>query len=137
MGRIVAIDFGLARCGIAITDPLKIIAQPLICLPNDVHFIEKLKAYGPFEKIVIGLPLHMNGKESPMAQQVRAFAAILEQKLAVPIVFWDERLTSAQAERTLKEANLSRKERSKKNDTLAATLILESFLQLKRFDLGQ
>ena len=128
MGRILCIDFGLAKCGIAITDEMKIIAQSLATLPNDVHLIPKLKSYGPLEKIVLGLPLHMSGKESPMSQQVRAFAVELEKQLAIPIVFWDERLSSAQANRTLKEADLSRKKRAQKDDALAAVLILQSYL---------
>lgn len=132
MGRIVALDFGRARVGVAISDERKIIAQPVTCLQNTKKFAEELKkcltSYSNIECILIGLPLQMNGKEGIMAQEVRAFAAGLEKELPFPIQLWDERLTTAQVERSLREAEVSRKKRSQLVDTLSATLILQNYL---------
>ena len=82
----------------------------------------------PIDAIVVGLPLDMRGKDSPMTEEVRKFADYLKAALQLPIVLWDERLTSAQAERQLQDAGLKRKERAQFNDTLAAALILQSYL---------
>jgi putative Holliday junction resolvase len=73
----------------------------------------------------------MNGKDSDITKEVRAFAALLEAKLAKPIVLWDERLTSKQAEKLLSEGAVKRKDRTKKVDTMAALLILQSYLDSK------
>lgn len=132
MARIAALDYGRARIGMAISDPFKIIAQPAACILNDASLFssltKELKKWEPIETLVIGLPLQMNGKEGEMALEVRRFAEALKAHTAIPLVFWDERLTSAQAEKQLKEQELSRKQRAKKIDAAAALLILESFL---------
>jgi len=82
----------------------------------------------PIEQVIIGLPLDMRGKDSPMTEEVRKFADYLGKALQLPIVLWDERLTSAQAERQLRDAGMKRKQRAEFNDTLAAALILQSYL---------
>ncbi len=132
MGRILGIDFGKVRIGIAVSDPSKIIAQPIGRLENNKKFPEELKKilqpYSGVEKIVIGLPLQMNGKEGEMAEQVRLFAKKLEEHFPLPIILWDERLTTAQVEKNLQHQELSRKARAGRVDTLAATLILQSYL---------
>lgn len=136
MGRIAAIDYGTVRVGLAISDERQIIAQPIgfsqgmSTLPLTAQKIkEHLAPYlSSLEAIVIGLPLMLNGKESPTSLQVRQLAKILEELFALPVILWDERLTSAQVERTLKEANMRRKQRTKHTDTLAAVAILQSYL---------
>ncbi|MES2344984.1 MAG: Holliday junction resolvase RuvX [Chlamydiota bacterium] len=134
-GRIAGIDFGQKRIGIAVSDERQIFAQPLFCILAEktvdatiklIHV--KLDIYQPLEKIVIGLPLHLNGKESPLSIEVRAFAQKLEEIFQIPIILWDERLTSCQVERTLKEAEFSRKKRSTLIDAMAAAAILQNFL---------
>ena len=130
MSKLVGIDFGKARIGLAISDERKIIAFPLTTIRAEKTLEESAKKVMEFltsysvEKIVMGLPLLLNGKEGEMAQLARQFAALL----SLPCIFWDERLTSAQIEKSLKEMELSRKKRSQLSDTLAATLILQNYL---------
>ncbi len=139
MGRIVGIDFGLARFGLAISDEKKIIATPLKTLPasrNPAHTAQKiaeaLASYKNIESIVIGLPLLLNGKEGEMASKVRAFAEILKTHLPYPIFFWDERLTSAGVEKMLVGFDVSRKKRAALSDSLSAISILQNYLDSLR-----
>jgi putative Holliday junction resolvase len=124
--------------GIALSDERKILASPLLALavPKTADLLLKeldktLTPYAPLELFVIGFPLLMNGKEGEMALEVRAFANILTSHFSVPHVLWDERLTSLQVDRALKETSLNRKQRSGKVDALAAALILQSYLEKK------
>jgi len=132
--RIAGIDFGTARIGLAVSDERKFLARALAPisakpLPGAAQkILDALKKEGEIEAIVMGLPLHFNGKESPMCTQVRAFAEELKQLSSLPIIFWDERLTTAEVERTLKEAALSRKKRAPLVDGLAACAILQNYL---------
>jgi putative Holliday junction resolvase len=132
MGRLLGIDYGRVRIGVSVSDETRMIARPLCCLEYKKDFIDKLqkelKPLLPIDAIVIGLPLDMRGKDSAMTEEVRKFADYLHQALQLPIVLWDERLTSAQAERQLKDAGMKRKARAEFNDTLAAALILQSYL---------
>lgn len=135
MGRLVGIDFGKARIGIAITDERRIITKPLSTIRTAKDPIstaklvgEALAPCGKIDAIVIGLPLQLNGKEGEMALAVRAFGTILEQTLSYPIVYWDERLTSAQVEKMLIAADVNRKKRAEVSDGLAAAAILQSYL---------
>ncbi len=82
----------------------------------------------PIEKIVIGLPLLMNGKEGKSSAKVRQLVLFLEEVTGLPIIFWDERLTTIQVERTLKEAGISRKKRTQYVDAMAAREILQNYL---------
>jgi putative Holliday junction resolvase len=138
VGRVAGIDYGTVRIGVALSDERRIIAQPLTKFSAHKTKEETAKAlaelllkHAPLDAVVIGLPLMMNGKESPMSQEVRAFAKILETLLSCPIIFWDERLSSAQIERTLKEGDVKRKQRAGLVDTLAATLILQNYLDTR------
>jgi putative Holliday junction resolvase len=132
LGRLLGIDYGRVRIGVAVSDETRMIARPLCCLEYKKDFIEKLqkelKPLLPIDEVIIGLPLDMRGKDSAMTEEVRKFATYLEQGLRIPIKLWDERLTSAQAERQLRDAGMKRKERAEFNDTLAAALILQSYL---------
>lgn len=130
MGKIAAIDFGLKRIGIAISDQTKKMALPLMTVSGGLNAV--VAALTPrkseIETILIGLPLLMNGQKSEMAALVESFAKDLEKALQIPIVLIDERLSSKQAETHLREANYRRKERAKHLDQVAATLLLESYL---------
>lgn len=133
--RLAAIDFGLKRIGIALSDPTNFLASPLTtveggknAIPN---IIRVLSAY-PLEKILVGLPLLMNGKDSDMTTLVRTFAQNLEAAIHIPTLLIDERLTSAQADKFLKEQSFNRKQRSSKIDTAAATLLLQHYLDSQR-----
>lgn len=140
MSRIVGIDFGMARIGLAISDERKIIASALKTVQAKKSAIETAKeikqtlsSYTNIEKIVIGLPLLLSGKEGDMAQKVRSFAAILEKELSYPIVFWDERLTSSGVDKMLTGFDVSRKKRAALSDSLSAISILQNYLDSLRF----
>ncbi len=135
MSRILSIDYGRARIGVAHSDERKWIASPLcvikaqkkpLATANDL--LSKIGHLLPLEKIIVGLPLLLNGQEGEMAKEAKAFAEKLKEVCQVPIVFWDERLTSMQAERLLKEDNKNRKQRAQCVDTLSAVLILQNYL---------
>lgn len=132
IGRIAALDYGRARIGIAISDEGKFLARPLVCIPNTKQvyqlLLKELSKYGQIDTLVLGLPLQLNGQEAEMAKEVRLFAEQLKKHLSLPLLFWDERLSSAQADRTLKEAGLSRKKRALLSDTVSAAVILQSYL---------
>jgi putative Holliday junction resolvase len=132
MGRIAAIDFGLKRIGIAISDEGKVIAFPASTVPGGPNAaLEVKKAFGDksIELIVIGLPRLLNGKEGPMADLVRKFTKELEDLLHIPTHFVDERFSSKVADTSLREMNLNRKERSKIIDVTTATMILQLYLE--------
>lgn len=136
--RIAGIDFGLARIGIALSDERHIFASPLKMVLAGKNLQEtaaliaqELAQFAPLHGAVIGLPLHMNGKESEMSAKVRELSSHLSPLLNVEIVLWDERLSSAQVQRTLKEAQISRKNQKALIDKSAAAAILQNFLDSK------
>lgn len=131
MGRVAAIDFGFKRIGIALSDERKQIALPLATVEGGAKAIQnvaKALSRHTIEQILIGLPLLMNGQKGEMAEAVEKFGKALEEALKIPVLFRDERLSSRQAEVQLKEMSLNRKERTGKIDTVAATLLLQSYL---------
>lgn len=139
MGRIASIDFGTVRIGMAITDERHIIASAMPTLRAEkklqdtaVIVANALKPYPNLEQVIIGLPLMLSGKESPMSSQVREFAAVLQTHISAPILFWDERLTSAGVEKMLKDADVSRKKRAALSDSLSAISILQNYLDSLR-----
>ena len=139
MGRTLGIDYGDARIGLSLSDETKFLASPLKMIRAKPKLEDTAKAIyeeisdrSSPEKIVLGLPLHLSGKESPSSLKVRELGTFLEQLFGVPVIFWDERLTTAQVERTLKEAEFSRKKRTKVVDSMAACVILQSYLDSPR-----
>lgn len=138
--RLVGVDYGMARIGLAISDERKIIAVPLLVMKTEKKLeqtVIKLSdtllsaaQQGKYDiaEIIIGLPLRMSGQRGVMADEVAIFADLLKARMAIPIVLWDERLTSVQADRAMREAQLSRKRRSELADTVAAVIILQSYL---------
>lgn len=142
--RTVALDYGLARIGVAISDPTKTLATPwknIIASKKTkdtikivVKELEAICAHHGCEidEIVIGLPLMMSGKSGFIADEVKHFAAALEVAQSVPVKLWDERLTTVQAERSLRESSLSRKRRAEKVDSIAAIIILQNYLDFQK-----
>ncbi len=131
--RILSLDVGKKKIGIAISDALGITAQPLDTLIRkakkaDLAQIEKVIHDMNVSKIIVGLPLNMDGTEGAMAKEIYSFAKGLEKEIKIPLELWDERLTTMEAERLLLKADLSRKKRKKLNDKIAAQLILQSYL---------
>lgn len=132
MGRVAAIDYGLKRIGLAVSDIHRKIALPLAVVEGGKKAIQNIKTALPLKEIdliLMGLPLEMSGKKGAMAQTVEQFAKDLEAALnGIPLLLVDERLSSKGAEVRLKEISLNRKERSKKLDMVAATLLLQTYL---------
>lgn len=131
--RILALDHGTVRIGVAVSDELKMIATPLEFIPAEpfADFLKRLKEIlqqKEVEQILIGMPRNMDGSYGPAAQKVNEFVAVLKENIIVPIKIWDERLTSAQANRFLIEANVRRDKRKEKVDKTAAAILLQSYL---------
>jgi putative holliday junction resolvase len=131
--RILALDHGTKRIGVAISDELKLIAQPLEFIPAEpfADFIVRLQELirdKQVEQVVVGLPRNMNGTFGPAAQRVQEFIAALKPSVEVPIRTWDERLTSTQANRLLIQGGVRRQERKEKVDQMAAAILLQSYL---------
>jgi putative Holliday junction resolvase len=132
-GRILALDFGKRRIGLALSDPLGIMVQPLPTLHRkrireDLAHLKALAREHNVVRFVFGDPKYMSGDESPLSQLVREFATRLEEYSGIPVVYWDERLTSSEAHRYLAEQKLTREEKKGKVDRIAASLILENYL---------
>jgi putative Holliday junction resolvase len=131
--RILALDHGARRIGVAVSDELKIIAQPLefIIAEPFADFLARLKQLirdKEVELILVGMPRNMDGSYGPAALKVQAFVAALKEAIAIPIKTWDERLTSAQANRFLISAGTRRSKRKEKVDQTAAAILLQSYL---------
>ena len=138
--RVLAIDHGTKRMGIALSDPTGIIAQPLEFIPAEPFgkLLERLKQIiqeKQVEMILVGMPRNMDGTYGPAAQKVQEFVAALKEALGLPLKTWDERLTSAQANRFLLMGNVRRQDRKEKVDKAAAAILLQSYLD-SQSDLG-
>ena len=131
MGRILGIDHGDVRIGIAMSDETEFLAYPLTTVRNGKGAVDEIVALLNeycVEKIVIGLPLNMNGSLGPATEKVRRFSAKLSAKTEVPIFESDERLTTVCAHDALREAGLDGKKRKGVIDMAAAQIILQDFL---------
>jgi putative Holliday junction resolvase len=131
--RVLGIDHGTKRMGIAISDELGMIAQPMEFIPAEpfAKFLERLKEIireKQVEQLIVGMPRNMDGSYGPAAAKVREFVTVLKESITMPIVFWDERLTSTQANRYLVQANVRREKRKEKVDQTAAAILLQSYL---------
>ena len=131
--RILALDHGTKRIGVAVSDETKTIAQPLEYIPAEpfVDFLARLKKLlleKEIDLVLVGLPRNMDGTYGPAAQKVEAFVAVLRSAITVPIKTWDERLTSSQANRILIEGKVRRDKRKEKVDKMAAAILLQSYL---------
>ena len=139
MGRAMALDYGLKRIGIAMTDIMQIMASPFdtiesVSLKKNAAKIVEIAANNDVSTIVVGLPVNMNGTEGEMAETVRKFIEELKALSSIEIVTVDERLTTAQAERMLiEEGDVSRDKRKGLKDRLAASFILQTYLDTKGF----
>ena len=131
--RILALDHGTKRIGVAVSDELKMIAQPLEYILTEpfAPFLERLKKLiieKEAELILVGMPRNMDGSYGPAAQKVETFVAVLRGAVTVPIQTLDERLTSAQANRVLIQGGVRRDQRKEKVDKMAAAILLQSYL---------
>ena len=135
--KIMAIDYGDARTGIAVSDPLEMLVgtTDVICAytPEKTasEIAERVKRFG-VETLVMGYPKNMDGSEGPRAELYRAFAKRIEEETGLSVVLWDERRTTVDAHRILSENNVHGKKRKQTVDAVAASLILEAYLAYRK-----
>jgi len=134
MGRILAIDYGTKRTGLAVTDPLKIISTALdtVETPILVDYLKKYFLREPVDEVVIGMPKQLNNQDSDTAPAVRAFVDMFKKNFPdKPIYLADERFTSALAKRAMLEGGMSKKQRQVKSnvDKISATIILQAYME--------
>ncbi len=133
MGRLLALDLGTKRVGLAVTDPLKLIASPLstLTVTSEERLLEQvLDLIGKMdiEQVIIGYPLHEDGRVSPGCKRSRKFSLALNSN-GIQTVLWDERYSSVQAANLLREAGLTHKQATGKVDRVAASFILRDYLE--------
>ena len=138
MSRILAIDYGRKRTGVAVSDAMQIIANGLTTVPTHelLDFITGYVEKEPVERILVGLPKQMNNEASESMKYIDPFVRSLKKRLPeIPVEFVDERFTSVLAHRTMLEAGLKKKDRQNKAlvDEISATIILQTYLESKRF----
>ena len=135
-GRILGLDVGARRIGVAVSDPLGLTAQGLATLQRrnrrfDLAEIRKLLEEYEVQQIVVGNPLRMTGQSGTQAEKMATFAAQLRQAFSIPVHLWDERLSTAEAHRLLDETDIRDSRRRQVIDKMAAVLILQSFLDAR------
>ena len=136
-GRIMGLDLGERRIGVAVSDETGLLAQPLgrvdrTSLRSDLRKLEDFIDRMRISEVVIGIPFNMDGTEGEMAESAREFADLVAKRWGLPVKSWDERLTTAQAERILLEADLSRRRRRQVRDSMAAAIMLQAYLDNRR-----
>lgn len=134
--RILALDHGTRRIGVAVSDELMMMAQPMEFIDAEPFndFLARLKEIikeREVEEIIVGLPRNMDGSYGPAALKVQAFIAAVKLATPIPIRSWDERLTTVQAHRMLGQAGIKAKDRKEKVDRSAAAIILQNYLDAK------
>jgi putative holliday junction resolvase len=132
-GRLLGVDYGRVRVGLAISDPDRIIASPLATYESrnadvDAAYFRQLVAAENVVGLVVGLPLHTDGREGVMADEARRFGKWLGEMTHLPVEFADERFTTVHAESALWTAGLTHKRRKKRRDRVAAQMMLQAFL---------
>jgi len=135
-GRILGLDYGNRRIGVAVSDPLGLTAQPLPAIARegdrkDVAEIGRRAAELGAASVVLGLPLLMNGDEGPAAVRAREFGGRIETELSLPVTMWDERMTTVQSERHLIDSGVRRARRKELRDSLSAMFLLQTVLDLR------
>jgi putative Holliday junction resolvase len=142
--RILAVDYGMARLGLAVTDPNKIISFPLDVMKAEkkspftakklLEYIDRYckEKQCTIELLVFGMPYMMSGQKGMLADEVDHFVALLRELTSIPIVTWDERLTTVMADKSLREASYNRKRRAQMVDAVSAGILLQNYLDSKR-----
>jgi putative Holliday junction resolvase len=133
--KVLAVDHGDSRTGLAISAGSIAVALPTVAMKGDgkdADRIAKAAKDAEAERIIVGLPLNMDGTEGPRAKTAREFAEALRTATPLPVEMWDERLSTVEGESRLRAAGLDRKEMSKRKDAAAAIVILESYLRKAR-----
>ena len=137
--RIMALDHGTRRIGVAVSDETKTIATPMEFIPAEsmgqvVERLQQILREKEIELILIGMPRNMDGSYGPATEKVKEFIAALQPHITTPIKTWDERLTSVMANRALLQGNVRRDQRKQKVDKMAAAILLQSYLDSRSAD---
>jgi putative Holliday junction resolvase len=135
--RALGLDLGEKRIGVALSDPGGILATPLTAIDarSDEQSLERIGALArehEVERVVVGLPISLDGSLGPQAQRVKSFVGALAERIELPVVTWDERLSTVAAGRVLAEAGVKRDKRKKLIDSVAASLVLQGYLDWER-----
>jgi putative Holliday junction resolvase len=138
LGRILALDLGTRRIGLAVSDELAITAQGMPTLTRrnlrtDLEELAHIAAEKNVDRILLGDPKRMSGDAGRQSDWVREFAARMEKRLGLPVEFWDERLTSREAERTLRGSGIAHGDRKAAIDRLSAVILLQSYLDARAY----
>ena len=137
--RILALDHGTRRIGVAVSDEMKMIASPMEYIPAEpmdkvIERLQQLVREKEVELILIGMPRNMDGTYGPATDKVKEFIAALQPHITTPVKTWDERLTSVMANRTLLQGNVRRDKRKQTVDKMAAAILLQSYLDSRPTD---
>ena len=137
MGRLIGLDLGTVRIGVAMTDPLGLFAQGIAVWRVEGEWLDELKRLvvesAPVDRIVIGLPIRTTGVEGPEAAKIRGLAEIIAREIApIPVEFMDERFTTTRAHQILIEGNIDSRRRRNRVDKVAAAIFLQDFLDRRR-----
>jgi len=135
--RVLAIDHGSKRIGLALSDETRTIAQPLGFFPAKpmadlLAHLREIISRQSVETLLVGMPRNMDGTYGPAAENVRRFIGVLEKEIPLPVKTWDERLTTVQANRTMIDAGVGRSARKEKADATAAAILLQSYLDSRQ-----
>ena len=135
--RVLGIDYGDRKIGLALSDQLGITAQPLISYrrktkKQDADYFKQVVSENEIKEVIVGLPLRMDGSSGTRAEKTREFAHWLEQTLNLPVHFWDERLTTKQANKILRQQKVAPKAKKDIEDQISAMIILSTYLESKR-----
>lgn len=133
-GRLLAVDFGRVRVGLAVSDPKRRLASPLATYQRrdktqDARYFKELVAEHEIAALVVGLPVHLDGNEGSSAAEARAFGKWLAGATGLPCAFYDERFTTVEAESALWSAGLTHKQRKARRDRVAAQMLLQTYLE--------
>ena len=131
MGRVLALDYGEKKIGIAISDKSRIIASSRDYIHNDISFISNLKKLihdSDVDEVILGLPIKMDGEDSAQTTRVREFKEYLNEQIGMKIILVDERLTTSYAEKLMISGNVRREKRKQKIDSLSAQIFLQNYL---------
>jgi len=139
-GRLLGLDIGGRRIGVAISDELGVIASPVAMVPRGPNVARELRdlvaKYGAIG-LIAGLPVGMSGREGPQAADIRAYTDAIATDVGLPLEYWDERLTTSIAERSLIASGTRRDKRKQQVDAVAAAVILQSYLDHQRWSSGR
>ncbi len=135
MGRVLGVDLGAARIGLAASDPMGITAQPLDVIPNDgdpCTAVAQRAAEIGADEIVVGLPVRLDGTKGPAAEAAESFAGELRSATGLQVTLWDERLSTVEAQRAMQAGGSNSRKQRGRVDKVAAALFLQSFLDSRR-----